>query len=69
MCIHLKGVMQIPAVTANSVNKFLAAVDTGKVVMLVFSPQAQASLKVRSAAAEYKEFIKTGRVYIKTSQV
>ena len=61
--------LQIPAVTRANINSFLGAVDSGKVVMLVFSSQAQASLKIRNAVAEYKDFIKTGRVHIKTSEV
>ena len=61
--------VQIPAVTTRNVNRFLRAVDEGKVVMLVFSSQAQASLKIRSAASEYQDSIKTGRVHIKNSEV
>lgn len=61
--------LQIPAIASRNVASFVGAADRGKVVMLAFSSQPQASLKLRTAAANHTDKILTGRVVIDSFEV
>ena len=47
----------------------MSATEKGKVVMLAFSAQSQASMKLRAAAAEYGKTIVCRRVIIRSHEV